>query len=69
MRHEFGEKENTFSFALQESFISSGVPKEDSWHFPKVADPPGLPPGWFPRSLPAASCSEPLLASGEIELA
>lgn len=43
--------------------------KEDSPSFPRVAGLPGLPPGWFPRSLPAASCSEPLLASGEIELA
>lgn len=61
-------KRKYFHFCIA-GFISSGVPKEDSRHFPRVADPPELPPGWFPRSLLAASCSEPLLASGEIELA
>lgn len=62
------KKRKYFPFCI-EGFISSGFPKEDSRHFPRVAVPPELPPGWFPRSLLAASCSEPLLASGEIELA
>ena len=35
---------------------------EDSPRFPGVAGLPGLPPGWFPRSLPAAS-----LPLGEVQ--
>lgn len=48
-------KRKYFHFCIA-GFISSGVPKEDSCHFPREADSPALPPGWFPRSLLAASC-------------